>query len=180
MQIGGFGTSGGFTPVAGGLQIPKIEASDTSMPTELAQQLDEYRKWAISNKNDARRDTVQFWMLKIPAILTSASSSALAYFNAKAVSVVAGSVAAVCVLIDSLHPRGALRNVHWRAYNEISKLVADMDQEWRLASLKGKTKTPDEARAEAARILEKVRPEVDRINQDIITAEGWITGKQEK
>jgi hypothetical protein len=180
MKIGGFGTWGAFIPRAGGLQIPKIEASGTSMPTELVQQLDEYRQWAISNKNDARRDTVQFWMLKIPAIITSASSSALAYFNAKTVSIVAGSVAAVCVLIDSVHPRGGLRNVHWRAFNEISKLVADMEQEWRLASLHGKIKTEDEARAEAARIIEKVRPEVDRINQNIITAEGWITGKPDK
>jgi len=41
---------GGFGNYAAGLPTPKIGVSTTPMSDELVQQLDEYRRWAISNK----------------------------------------------------------------------------------------------------------------------------------
>lgn len=171
MRISGVGTYAVTT------QVEKTEPADRAMPPELSETLDRFRVWGLANRDDARRESWQFWMLKVPAILTAAGSSALTYFNLKGTAVVAGALAAFCVLMDSLNPKGALRNAHWRAYNEISKLVSDMDQAWKVAALQGKTKDPDAARAEAAKILESHQPEVDRINRYIVDVESALSGK---
>src|SRR5689334_11402463 len=53
----------------------------SGMPPALAAQLKSLEEWAQANRSDARRDTLRFWMLKIPAILVSASSGVFAYFK---------------------------------------------------------------------------------------------------
>jgi hypothetical protein len=177
MQVGGLGIKFPI-PTAGGLGVGPTPVAPAGMPSELAQQMEEYRIWAEDNKSDAKRDAIRFWGLKIPAILTSASSSALAYFNARGIAVVAGAVAAACVLVDGLNPQGALRNVHKRAYNDIAKLVADMREEWRVASLAGDIRDPAKAQAAAAKILVGARAERDRI-QDYITKAETSMGDKE-
>lgn len=174
MRVGGFGTS--FLPYLGGLRPPSPvvgapQPGGVGMPPELIEQMEDYKRWALENKADADREGRRFWALKIPAIVTSASSSAMAYFSAKAVAVVAGAIAAVCVLMDGLHPQGTLRNVHWCAFNDISKLVADMRDQWRVASLETDLADPEKAKREAVEILKKAMKERDRIQEYVNRAE---------
>jgi hypothetical protein len=101
----------------------------------LAEHLDELEQWAIHNKIDARKDLAGFWILKIPAILASASAGVLGHFALTTVSMIAGAVASVCVIIDGVHPRGMLRNTHLRAYHDIRILSTQMVNKWRSRNL---------------------------------------------
>jgi hypothetical protein len=74
---------------------------------------------------------VAFWTLKIPAVLASASAGVWAHFGLTGVSVVAGAMASLCVIIDGVHPRGMLRNTHLRAYHDIRILISRMTDQWR-------------------------------------------------
>lgn len=106
-------------------------SSAESMPRDLHHQLKELEEWAQANRQDARRDGIGFWSLKIPAIIASASSGIWAHFDLVGLSVVAGAIASLCVIIDGIHPRGMLRNTHLRAYHDIRILLTQMVTEWR-------------------------------------------------
>jgi hypothetical protein len=88
--------------------------------------LSELDQWAKDNQKDTRHDAVAFWALKIPAIVASASAGIWAHFGLTTVSVIAGAIASVCVIIDGIHPRGMLRNTHLRAVHDIRILMKDM------------------------------------------------------
>ncbi len=114
---------------------PEIEKGSTippdSMPTDLRDQLIELEEWAQANRRDAIQDSVGFWSLKAPAIIASASAGLWAHFGLTTVSVVAGAIASLCVIVDGIHPRGMLRNTHLRAYHDIRILLTRMVTEWR-------------------------------------------------
>lgn len=137
-----------------------------AMPPALAAQIQSLEEWAQANRQDARRDAVRFWMLKVPAILVSAGSGVFAYFKWDGIAVVAGAIAGLCVLIDGLNPGGALRNVHQRAFNELRKLQDTMSSEWQVGELRGKAPN-----LLAAEIIENAANEKDRINAYITSAE---------
>jgi hypothetical protein len=101
------------------------------LPLDLQQQLRELEQWALANKKDARNDAIAFWSLKTPAILTSAGAGLLAHFGQPTVSLWAGALATLCVLIDGVHPRGVLRNIHLSAYHDIRLLSTTMMSQWR-------------------------------------------------
>ena len=138
---------------------------DSKMPDELQDQLDEFETWAINNKNDARMDTFAFWMLKVPAILASASAGVWAQFNWTTVSVISGAIASLCVIIDGIHPRGMLRNTHLCAYHDIRNLTLHMMSEWR--SRATNTNHDNVAR----KIISEVEPERQRIAEYVRNAE---------
>jgi hypothetical protein len=54
--------------------------------------LTELEQWAKANQKDARNDTFEFWALKVPAIVASASAGIWAHFEWTTVSVIAGAV----------------------------------------------------------------------------------------
>src|ERR1700686_1110722 len=54
---------------------------EASVPRALSEHLRELEDWAIQNKLDARKDLAAFWILKIPAILSSASAGILGHFS---------------------------------------------------------------------------------------------------
>jgi signal transduction histidine kinase len=101
------------------------------MPAELNQQLRELEQWAVLNQDEANSDVTTFWALKIPAILASACAGVVAYFDLKTFSVLLGAIASICVIVDGVHPRGMLRNVHLRAYHDIRILSTSMVAQWR-------------------------------------------------
>lgn len=102
-----------------------------SLPFDFQDQLNELEVWAQANRKESRRDTFGFWILKAPAIMASTGSGILAYIDIKLVGLIAGFIAAVCVLIDAAYPRGMLRNTHLRAYHDIRNLTAEMAGKWR-------------------------------------------------
>jgi hypothetical protein len=107
---------------------------DSSMPIDLQQQLYELEQWAIANKKDARIDAIAFWIFKIPAILGSTGAGLFAHFHWPTVSLISGAVASAFVIIDGVHPRGMLRNIHHRAYSDIRILSTSMVTQWRIRS----------------------------------------------
>jgi hypothetical protein len=47
---------------------------------EFVDEMDDLKKWAETNERSARWDKTNFWFLKLPAILVSASAATLAYY----------------------------------------------------------------------------------------------------
>src|SRR5436309_7897404 len=113
---------------------PRPKGSLEGMPKILKEQLLELETWAEENRKDARSDSIRFWVLKAPAILVSACGSVFAYFKLGVVSVIAGAVSGLCVLLDGLNPGGQLRNAHYKAFLELRKLQQDMQAQWRTAA----------------------------------------------
>ena len=130
-------------------------------------------QWASLNRGDARRDALAFWALKFPAIFASASAGILAHFNLTTVSVVAGAIASACVIMDGLHHRGMLRNMHLRAYHDIRMLTTKIVSEWRSRSLRS---NPE---ATARRLIRETESERQRIAAYIRDAETALNIKAE-
>jgi hypothetical protein len=136
-----------------------------TIPEKLMEPLRDLEEWAISNKRDARRDAVAFWMLKLPAIFASASAGVWAHFDFVTISVIAGAIASVCVIIDGVHPRGMLRNVHLRAFHDIRMLSTKMLNEWR-------SRNPSSEHADViAKIIRDAEPQRVKIASYIRDAE---------
>jgi len=150
---------------------PEIRGGQYIMPADLQEQLAEIEVWAQANRKEARQDTVSFWILKIPAIIASAGSGILAYIDIKLIALIAGFIAAVCVLIDSVYPRGMLRNTHLRAYHDLRILTSHMVSQWRFHK--------DHNDLDAAkRIIREAEPERNRIACYIRDAETALDVKK--
>lgn len=87
---------------------PPPKPRDNSITDDLCEYLAELESWAIANKSDALKDTAAFWILKVPAILVSATAGLWAHFELISISVFFGAIASFCIIIDGLHPRGML------------------------------------------------------------------------
>lgn len=92
------------------------------MPEPLISQLQEFEIWATANQKAARRETIFYWLLKIPVILLSAGAGVFACLEWKLIPVISGSIASPRVLIDGLQPRVKLRNVHLQAFYVLRNL----------------------------------------------------------
>src|SRR4051794_16687384 len=92
------------------------------MPVTLRHQITELENWAEDNRREARHDAIKFWVLKIPAIVMSASAGIFTYFKWEAVAVISSAIVSICILIDGLSPRGLLRNAHHKAFLDLRKL----------------------------------------------------------
>ena len=92
------------------------------LPEVLRDQVDELEDWAQRNRSEVLWDTFWFWLLKLPAIVLSASAGITAFYKLEGVSVVLSAVASFCVLIDAIKPRGQLRNVHHNAFLKLRRL----------------------------------------------------------
>jgi len=124
--------------------------------------------WAARNNDDARKDALKFWALKIPAITVSASAGLLAHFNVE-VGVGAGVVTSVCVLLDGILRAGTLRAVHLRAVSDIKALKHDVYAKWRASYLRGSE--PEKLRESTAKIIEFSEKEKKKIAQYLQNAE---------
>lgn len=144
---------------------------DTGVPLDFQAQLNELEEWAQANKKEAWRDAVAFWILKIPAMIASAGSGLLAYIDIKLVGLIAGFIAAVCVLIDATYPRGMLRNTHLRAYHDLRILTTEMAVKWRARKGNDDINT-------AKRIIRDAEPERLRIARYIRDAEIVLSVKK--
>jgi hypothetical protein len=139
-----------------------------AMPVALKLQLIDLESWALANRRDSRRDAIRFWSLKIPAMVVSAGSGIAAYIK-PSVALVAGAVAGMCVLIDSLNPGGALRNTHLRAFNDLRILQERMKSQWQVGFLRH-----EDHELLAAKIIEGATKEKERINKAITDAEASL------
>jgi len=144
----------------------------SGMPPELREHLLELEQWAVGNKSEARNDAVAFWSLKIPAICASAGAGILAHFQLTTISLIAGAVASIAVIIDGVQPRGMLRNMHFRAYHDLRFLASRMVSEWR-------ARDADRGENEIARqIIRTAEKERQRIAEYIRDAETALKFKE--
>jgi hypothetical protein len=128
------------------------------MPGELQSFISELEDWARLNQADARHDTIRFWSLKVPAILSSASAGVLAINHLETAAAILASIATACILIDGVNPGGQLRNAHVRAVHDLRTLQHQLVNDWRVGCLRG-TNTNNLA-AELLLKGEKAREEV--------------------
>jgi hypothetical protein len=111
--------------------------ADAEMPPELRAFIDELDAWATLNERDVRRDTIRFWALKLPAIVSSASAGVLALEHLGTIAAILAAVSRACVLIDAVNPGGQLRNAPLRAVVDLRELEYDVVNNWRIGSLQG-------------------------------------------
>lgn len=151
-----------------GSPAPKVQGTEGSppLPPQVREFVAELENWATLNRGDARRDTIRFWVLKIPAVASSASASILALAHLDTIAAVVAAIASACILIDAVNPGGQLRNAHLRAVHELRTLQHELMNEWRIASLRGSSS--DSAAAQLLENAEKVRA---RIAADLGAAE---------
>lgn len=164
------------TSVSVGAAPPSVDLSDDradegDIPSDLRNQLLELEQWALDNRKDARRDALAFWSLKLPAVIAAAGAGVLAHFELTTVSVFAGAAASLCVIIDGIHPRGMLRNVHMRAYHDLRYLSTRMVAEWRSRNRQAKPTTV------ASKIIRDAENEREKIALYIREAETALNYK---
>lgn len=106
-------------------------STEEEMPLDLRNYLTELELWANANNKEASRDTIAFWLLKVPAIISSIGTGVLAKFEYDNFSLVLGLIAGICVAVDGIHPRGMLRNTHIRAFHDIRTLSSSIVSNWR-------------------------------------------------
>jgi hypothetical protein len=148
---------------------PPIESFVEAVREIWDHHLAELEQWAQGNLRDARHDAVAFWALKVPAILASASAGIWAHFNLPTVSVIAGAIASVCVIVDGIHPRGMLRNTHLRAVHDLRILTSRMTSQFR--SSVGPTSSLGHLDNTVRKIIRESEPERERIAAYIRDAE---------
>jgi hypothetical protein len=136
------------------------------MPAELDRFIRETEQWVQENKRDARIAALKFWMLKGPAIASSALSGVALLQQVPEASAVLSALAAVCVLIDGVQPRGLMRNTLLSAVHDLRALEHEVVSKWRVGSLKGA-----DSRLLAAGILEDAQVEWKKIEARVRDAE---------
>ena len=175
----GWGGGGG----GGGTETTAPLISTLQSDAEIIQgQIESLRAWAFANDKDARSDRRRYWLLKIPAIIFAASTSALETFGFHSAVILVGVVSAVCVAIDAAYPGGLLHNIHRQASNEIF-LLADMVRlEWEKITVEFRdVSNPEgvlERKARVQRILSTVQEEKKRINDYLTAAEASLDKKR--
>ena len=128
------------------------------------------KEWSSLNQREARRDLVSFWSLKVPAIAASASTALLQQMQLGMVSVLLGTLATVCILIDAMRPRGVLYNAHLAAAHELSSLALESATEISKIELSAEAdKVP-----KALRLLEKIQEQRRGIATRIKVAEAAV------
>src|SRR5690349_1280376 len=133
-------------------------------------EIEELERWAIANAEDAKRDSIWFWSLKIPAILASSFAGVFGYFDLKVATLITGAAGSVCIIIDSLNPRGSLRNVHIRAAHDLRQLQNEIKEKLRYS-------TPNQQFPELLESLSKrVQSEQSRIAEYLRESETALGG----
>jgi hypothetical protein len=128
----------GEIPGASSESVPHPQAVVVpDLPQVITDMIADLEDWARRCDKDAKHDARNFWSLKLPAIVISASSGLLAHFKFE-VGLVAGIVASMCVLLDGLIRTGALRTIHVRAVFDLKTLKHEIEDKWRAGSLRGK------------------------------------------
>jgi hypothetical protein len=154
------------------LAAPASPADPNTLPLVLAEKVRAFEEWAQKNEREARHDAISFWMLKLPAIVVSASSGLLALTGSKLLAGIAGVVASLCVLIDGLNPPGRMRNAHRLALYDLRNFQSRLDTLWRAGILEGK-----EPNALTADLLKQSQAEQERVSLYLLKAEELAAGK---
>jgi hypothetical protein len=155
---------------------PNIGDAQRIVSTEL----DVLEKWAAANLSASRHDFLRYWMMKIPALLCGlgvAGSKQLGL--ADLIVALLGLCSTFLISIDALWPGGLAFNAHRRAANEIRRLQLDSHTTWNQALLTYST-NPDKLREAAVEILQNIRTERTRIDQQVTAAETSLDRKSEK
>lgn len=153
---------------------PPSPKHDTNMPSAMSDELHDLEDWAAQNLRDSRQESFRYWLLKLPALLASASAGIFAYLQWNMTALIVGALGSICVLIDGLYPSGILRNAHLRAHHDLRALQQRMTNEWRIASLEHKPHAGDQD-AMAIQILKGAQEEKNRIGayiRDVETSLG--------
>jgi hypothetical protein len=116
-------------------------------------------------------------VLKIPAVIISASAGIFAYFKWETGAVIASAIASICVLIDGLNPGGALRNSHYKAFLDLRKLQQEMQAQWRVEAWKAIDE--DALNELAAKIIKNAQKEIKRIATYLREIESALGAKHE-
>ena len=150
---------------------PQIKDSRwrNDLPHPLAEEMLLLVKWQEDNAKDAQRDRINFWMLKMIAILASASGGLLGYLDWKLVNFLLGVIAAICVAVDGLQPRGVLYKVHLEAQYDIRQLQDLIDTKWKTGCLTNKDK-----QTLIVNIIEEVSAEKKRISCYLRDSESYL------
>lgn len=161
--------------------LPPISVEDTA-PSELSdyleKQLSLLENYAVSNLRQSRRDRWRFWLLKIPAIVCAAGTSAFELLDIGRLVPIFGIISAACVAIDAAWPGGMLHNLHLRAARETRRLEHEILTEWQKTQLEA-GQSPGQLHRKVVELLDLIKKERNRI--DTYVTLGEITlGRSER
>ncbi len=133
----------------------------------IQKQLDVLEEWTNQNLQLAKKDSIRFWILKIPAIICSVSVTAFEFFDYGQINIILGVVAAFCIAVDAAFPGGQMHNAHKRAANEARRLQHNAIGKWQKAQLDKNTSREESART----IIDYIQRERTRIDKYVTDAE---------
>jgi len=140
-------------------------ANPDLLPASLEEAVQSLETWAVSNLGEAKRNGRLYWLLKIPAIVLSASSGLIIYFESPFATQLAGTAVAILVAVDGLRPPGRLRDIRYRAHAELRHLENRMIAQWRSRPVGANS---DEV---LRRIIAEAQSERDRISAYLLEVE---------
>lgn len=147
-----------------GLNSTKTQKKEfEELPIEIQNKIYELENWAKSNLRQSKMNLIWFWILKIPAILFSASTGVFAMLNFNVLTAIFGSISSLCILIDGIFPRGTMRNLQIKAVYEIRLLQNEMVDKWRIGEGERKNVIKE--------IITFAKDESRRINTYLINSE---------
>jgi len=178
------GTKAGARPVEAAHFMPGAPARETEStsaapevrheipmrhraPEELQKEIRYIIKWAAANQQSATIDQLAYFSLKIPAFLAALSHS----LSLPVVSVV-DAIAAFCIALDAVWPRGRLYNAHKRAANELLELQQWVDTE--ISRIETTVQTEAQKKKEYHQVFTQLNAKRARISEAITQAEASL------
>lgn len=140
----------------------------------VAEQVELLECWAAMNESLARKEMARYWVLKVPALLSSLSVGVLQAAGLGNLAAALGVLAGICIGIDAIRPGGFLYSMHRRAANEIRRLQHDVLTLWRAAELRSADQ-PASLRSAALEILDRIQSERTRIDKMATDAEAYLS-----
>jgi hypothetical protein len=140
---------------------------------QLREELDSLEFWSRLNFRDAKHDRINFWILKLPVIISSSAVAVLAHSGPAIVVTIMAAIAAFCSLLDALRPRGMLFAAHSKAANQALDLYYDCKSTWNAESLRNQ-----DQRTLAAEIIDNIRIKRHQISEALATVESAELGSQ--
>lgn len=162
---------------APGLAPPGLASAMPVEPPEalIEVQINSLFALAKINDRDARRDSLHYWVLKVPAIVGAATASACSAFGYGSVVIILATLAAICTAVDGVRPGGILHHVHRKAATEARRAGATLRSGWHLARLESAGQL-DQARSRAAGLLRAAHADRQRITDYLTAAEASLGG----
>ena len=118
------------TPQLGVDDLPPITGDGFSPEDSLSEQLDDLEHWVKANMRRDRRETIRFWLLRVPALTYALLTTATAPLAVPQLVATLAATVALLVVIDAAWPAATLQNPLTRALHDLRELQNTAKLRW--------------------------------------------------